>query len=119
MLRFFPSFCLAVLLLAGCAGSEDVPVEEEPPPEPEEVISAVGMVRYVDLEGGFYGIVAEQGVGSANEGGTQYLPLNLGEAYRQDGLRVRFRAVPIDTVATIQMWGHPIEIRDIQRVDVR
>lgn len=69
--------------------------------EEEPYIRTSGVVTYIDLEGGFYGIIAEDG--------TQYLPLNLDEAFEVDGLAVSFEAEPQD-VATIQMWGQPVEI---------
>jgi hypothetical protein len=82
--------------------------ERELPP-PEDVVSGLGTVRYVELEGGFYGIVANDS--------TRYLPQDLGTDYREDGLRVRFRAVAQDSAATMQMWGRPVEILDILRVE--
>ncbi len=117
MLRLTFFITVAVgLLVAGCTASEP-PAAEEPLPPPEDVVSAVGTVRYVDLEGGFYGIVVEQGIDPVNEGLTRYLPLNLGAEYREDGLEVRFRGVLIDSVATAQIWGRVIEIRDITRLE--
>jgi putative hemolysin len=72
-------------------------------------VAANGTITYVDLEGGFYGIVADDGM--------QYLPANLPEEYRTDGLRVAFSADPADDGAGIQMWGTPVEIRSIERID--
>ena len=57
------------------------------------------------LEGGFFGIRTDEG--------NEYLPINLDEEYRKSGLRVSFEAVPVD-VMTIQMWGTPVEIKDIK-----
>ena len=73
------------------------------------VFTARGTVRYIPLEGGFYGIIAD--------GGKKYLPLNLPEKYRHDGLRVCFRANLRKDVATISMWGEPIEILEIKKVE--
>ena len=56
---------------------------------------ARGTVRYIPLEGGFYGIIADDG--------KKYLPLNLPEKYKHDGLRVCFRAKLRKDVATISM----------------
>ena len=39
-----------------------------------------GTVKYIDLEGGFYGIV--------DETGKEYLPLNLKDEFKVDGLKV-------------------------------
>jgi len=76
----------------------------------EEVISANGTIEYISLEGGFYGIVTDEG--------EKYLPLNLPEEFKKDGLRVWFKAKP-KNVATIQMWGKPIEILEIKLIKVQ
>lgn len=62
-------------------------------------------VCYVDLEGGFYGL----------ECGGKYLPINLPDEYKQDGLRVSVVAKPAN-VTTIYMWGVPVEILEIQEL---
>lgn len=74
----------------------------------EDIVSGVGTVRYVDLEGGFYGIVADDG--------ARYNPDSLEESFRRDGLRVRFRARVQEDVMTVQMWGQPVELLDVTRV---
>lgn len=78
-------------------------------PPPENVVSDVGTVRYVDLEGGFYGIVADDG--------SRYLPDSLDETVREDGTRVRFRAQVRDDVMTAQMWGTPVTVLEIMPVE--
>jgi len=74
-------------------------------------ISGNGTITYVDLEGGFYGIVADDG--------ERYLPANLPEEYRQDNLRVKFVVEPTGETATIQQWGTPVEIVEIEKDDSR
>lgn len=103
----FAVFLSAALLSSACGGAGNaVPdSEDEPLPPPEKVVSGTGTVQYVELEGGFYGLV--------DDDSTRYLPQNLAEEYRQDGLRVRFRAVEQDSMATMQMWGTPVEMLDI------
>jgi len=77
-------------------------------PEENGLITAKGTVRYLDLEGGFYGIVADDG--------THYDPgESLPEEFRRDGLRVRFTARPKEGV-TIRMWGKLVEIEKIERI---
>ncbi|MBP1928775.1 heat shock protein HslJ [Methanolinea mesophila] len=71
-------------------------------------ISASGTVRYFDLEGGFYGIVADDG--------AHYYPLNLPAAYAADGARIRFTATEED-VATIAMWGVPVTLLSVEPLD--
>ncbi|MCK9307604.1 MAG: DUF333 domain-containing protein [Methanoculleus sp.] len=72
-------------------------------------VAANGTVTYVDLEGGFYGIVTDDG--------RNYLPGNLPEEYRTDGLRVLFSADVEGGGVGIHMWGTPVEIRSIERID--
>jgi hypothetical protein len=85
---------LGIVLICGCldAGTDTT-------------ITATGSITYIDLEGGFYGIVASDG--------TRYLPLNLPDAFRQDGLAVTFTGTPEPDVATIQQWGTPITLSAI------
>ncbi|GAA5262164.1 putative hemolysin [Methanocalculus sp. MC3] len=85
------------LLAAGC-------VAEEPPAGME--VSATGTITYIDLEGGFFGIVTEKG--------TQYLPTNLAEELKVDGTEVTFTGVTEEDLITMQMWGTPIRITEIR-----
>ena len=125
MYRFIVVILLGLsLTTAGCGliekPSEDVvkaspddaviPEDAEERPPPSQIESGVGTVRYVELEGGFYGIVAD-------EGNTRYNPTNLHSDYRQDGLRVRFRGVVREDVVTTQMWGKNLELMDVQEID--
>ena len=87
------------LFAAGC-------VTEEPPAVTE--VSGIGTIHYIDLEGGFYGIVSDAG--------EQYLPVNLAEELKVDGTAVTFKGVPEEGGVTMYMWGTPIRITEI-RVD--
>jgi len=71
-------------------------------------ISGNGTITYVDIEGGFYGIIADDG--------ERYLPVDLPEEYRTDGLRVMFVADVLKDTVTIQQWGIPVELRSIERM---
>ncbi|QXD13823.1 hypothetical protein GQ464_010095 [Rhodocaloribacter litoris] len=64
-----------------------------------------GTILHLDIEGGFYGLVADDG--------TRYLPLDLDEAFQQNGLRVRFEAEPAQ-VLTLQQWGRPVRLTRIE-----
>jgi len=74
-----------------------------------KTISAKGTVKYIKLEGGFYGIIAEDG--------TKYNPTNLSPEYQKDGLKVSFEAKLKSGLMTIQMWGKNIEIISIKRAN--
>lgn len=66
-----------------------------------------GTIRYMDFEGGFYGIVADSG--------ERYDPINLPAQYAKDGLRVRFQVKEKKGVVGIHMWGKIVEIVKIEK----
>ena len=70
-------------------------------------ISITGTVTYLDFEGGFYGIISENG--------NKYNPLNLPEEYQVDNLQVVLIAIPVKNTNSIFMWGSIIKIIEIQR----
>ena len=70
-------------------------------------ITSAGTITYIDLEGGFYGFIASDG--------AQYLPLDLPDEYKQDGLVVDITGVIDTDVMTIQMWGQPLRILSITK----
>ena len=77
----------------------------EEPPIPGQTVS--GVVRHIDLEGGFYGIVTEDG--------RRLDPVNLPDAFKRDGLPVRVRVEKTREQASIRMWGELVRIVEIQR----
>jgi inhibitor of cysteine peptidase len=72
----------------------------------EEAISGTGTVKFVELEGGFYGIVGDDN--------KQYDPINLDKTYQEDGLRVRFQAKIRQDISSIHMWGTIVELTKIE-----
>ena len=70
-------------------------------------ISGTGTVQFVTLEGGFYGIVGDDG--------HYYDPTNLSQELQEDGTRVRFTAERRD-VASAHMWGQVVELVEIERI---
>ncbi len=71
-------------------------------------IQGIGTIRYIDLEGGFYGIIGEKQ--------EHYDPLNLLEEYQQDNLRVEFKARLTPNQNSIHMWGKIIYILEIEQL---
>lgn len=67
----------------------------------DEIVDS-GTIEFIDLEGGFFGIITV--------GGEHYLPLNLPEEFRVDGLGVAFTARTAPDTNTIYMWGIPVSI---------
>ena len=72
----------------------------------EQEISFAAEVKWISLEGGFYGLVAEDG--------RKFLPLNLPEEFKKDGLKVRIRGKIKKDIVTVYMWGIPLEILEIE-----
>ena len=66
-----------------------------------------GQLVFVQLEGGFYGIISSTG--------EKLLPLNLSETYAQAGATIRFKAEK-SSVETIQQWGRPVTILAIELI---
>jgi inhibitor of cysteine peptidase len=67
-----------------------------------------GTVTRVDLEGGFYGILGDDG--------KKYEPLNLDPRYQKDGLRIAFLATVAKDVASTRMWGIPVTLDEVEEI---
>jgi hypothetical protein len=66
-----------------------------------------GTVKYLNFEGGFYGIVGDDG--------KHYDPLDIPQEFRVDGLRVRFTANKTSNMS-IHMWGHVVKLASIEKL---
>jgi len=124
-MRVFCAVLTIAVLLTACSGTDapatetspappdsasDPVMTDEPPQTPEDnIVAGIGTIEYVNLEGGFYGIVDE-------ETGQHYNPDAIPDSLQIDGIRVEYRARPRD-VMTIQMWGRPIEIISIEQLE--
>lgn len=87
----------------------DSAMAPNPKPQPDDpVVAGTGTIVYVDLEGGFYALDADNG--------RRYEPMNLPAEFRRDGLRVRFRGRVRSDMASIRMVGPILEILEIQRL---
>jgi hypothetical protein len=67
-----------------------------------------GTVLDIPIEGGFYGLLADDG--------RKYDPENLPEEFKQNGLRVKFKVNPKKGMASIHMWGTIVEIVKIEKL---
>lgn len=68
-----------------------------------------GTVSYIDLEGGFYGILGDDG--------RHYDPVDLPKPFRQNGLRVNFWPDACRDCASTHMWGSIIRLKKIERLE--
>ncbi len=73
-----------------------------------DIISGTGTVNNINREGGFYGITAFDG--------QKYLPKNLTQEFKVDGLHVRFQVKILTGMATIYMWGTPVDVLSIEKL---
>jgi hypothetical protein len=105
--------CLALVALSGgcrMAGPGD-PDDARVGTPREQVVGGreiTGTVRFMDLEGGFYGIITDDG--------ARLDPMDLPAQFRQDGLRVRARVEPVPDAVTFRMWGTVVRVLSIERL---
>jgi len=71
-------------------------------------IKTTGTIKHQGLEGGFWGIVGDDG--------QNYDPASLAPEFQKEGLRVSFEAVPATNQMSIHMWGTIVEIKSIQKL---
>lgn len=103
-----PLLLIALLFLAACVSSQAEPGGSSKPPETtSELREVLATVRYLPLEGGFFGLVASDG--------SQYDPTNLSQEFQQDGLAVRATLRPLRGVASFRMWGTIVEVVAIEK----
>jgi len=74
-----------------------------------QTVTVTGKIVHVDLEGGFWGLVAEDG--------THYDPVDLPKAYHRDGLRVRATLRTKPGMVHFHMWGTLVDVVKIERLD--
>lgn len=72
------------------------------------LVRSRGIVLFNDLEGGFYGILADDG--------SRYLPQNLPAEYSKDKMRINFTAALRPDIVTSSMWGTPVEIKTVDKI---
>jgi len=66
-----------------------------------------GRVQFLNLEGGFYGIITDSG--------KKILPMNMAKEFAQNGAIVRIKG-KVKDVMTMQQWGTPFTITDIELI---
>ena len=75
--------------------------------EETENIVGTGEIQYIDLEGGFYGIVSDDG--------KNYDPINLPTEFKEDGLQVSYTLKALKDQVNVHMWGSVVEIITIEK----
>jgi hypothetical protein len=71
-------------------------------------LSFTATVKYMNLEGGFFGLVSKEG--------KHWLPMNLKKKFQQHGAIIKVTGSPLNDVMTIQQWGTPFSITHIELI---
>ena len=74
----------------------------------DNYIQGTGKIQYNDFEGGFYGIIGDNG--------ENYDPINLPIEFKIDGIQVRYTLNILENQTSIHMWGTMVEIIEIERI---
>ena len=70
---------------------------------------ATGTIQKVSDD--WFGIVPDY------DKGTRFAPNDLGNEFKQDGLRIRFSGVIGEIPAGARMWGTPLRLTKIRRLE--
>ncbi len=70
----------------------------------EKVKTIKGTVHYISAEGGFWGIIGDDG--------KNYEPIHLPAELRKGGLKAEFTLIVLEGHISIRMWGTLVEILD-------
>ena len=76
----------------------------------QDIFSGTGTMIFLDFEGGFWGILGDDG--------EHYDPVNLGQ-FQVNGSRVWFEAEILHDVASFHMWGKMVSIRHIESLGLK
>lgn len=68
------------------------------------IVNTSGTVRYVNIEGGFWGVIGDDK--------ELYDLINMPTELKKDGLRIRFSGKPLKGGST-RMWGTMIDVKSI------
>jgi hypothetical protein len=104
------SLCRAfTLALALAAAACSTPLQPDEPGviRNGDIVSGTGTVRFFTFEGGFYAIRGDDD--------ETYDPINLPDGFKDDGLRVRFRARLLLDIASIHQAGPVVDVLEIRR----
>jgi hypothetical protein len=120
-----PLTLLAFVLATACAASPNAvePIKQAAPAAPETPamtepaprepaparINTTGTVRHQSLEGGFWGIIADDG--------RRFDPMGLDAAFQKEGLRVRIEAMPETDMMSTRMWGTMVTLTKIEPIE--
>ena len=99
-------YLLLFFILSACCHPVSSATENLPEVRPADQIHFTGTVRHQELEGGFFGLVADDG--------RRFDPVDLPESFRREGLRVQVTGRLLPASIGFHMWGTRISIVQIE-----
>lgn len=73
-----------------------------------EQIVFTATVKYMNLEGGFFGLITKEG--------KHWLPMNLKKEFQLDGAVLKVTGYAKKNMMTIQQWGIPFTITHVELI---
>lgn len=96
-------------ILFACQQSSTQPFKKPSTQQPAlQEISFTATVKYINLEGGFFGLLTTEG--------QHWLPVNLKSEFKKNGTVVKIRGHEMKNMMSIQQWGKPFSITHIQLI---
>ncbi|MFT5521940.1 MAG: hypothetical protein ACI9IA_002546 [Enterobacterales bacterium] len=108
---------LMIINLAACSNmepeaqlsKEEITIDEAAMEDkPLKLMTLTATVTYIDLEGGFYGLITDKG--------KKLLPINLEKEHQIDGTVLSFSSKRITTRFTTKQWGQLVELVDVKLI---
>ncbi|MET1255782.1 hypothetical protein [Aliikangiella maris] len=75
----------------------------------QPVLNLQGTVKYFSHEGGFFGIITQDG--------EKLLPINLAEEFKQDNAHIQFNGEKATDVMTVYQWGTPFRVNKAKLIE--
>ena len=75
---------------------------------PPNTYHLTGQIYYANIEGGFYGIIGDDGI--------KYQPTNLPRKFRKEGLSIKFDAQNKGNMLSAFQWGTIVEVSNISEI---
>jgi len=79
-----------------------------PPTSLANTFHLTGQVYYTNIEGGFYGIVGDDGI--------KYQPTNLPRKLKKEGLSVKFDGKMKSSIVSVFQWGTIVELSNVREI---
>jgi hypothetical protein len=108
---------LMIISLGACSNmeseaqlsKEEITIDEAAMEDkPLKLMTLTATVTYIDLEGGFYGLITDKG--------KKLLPINLEKEHQIDGTVLSFSSKRITTRHTTKQWGQLVEMVDVKLI---